>query len=212
MLLNKSGESSPSFTFSVRLRFQKTGLVRFMSHLDFTRSILRAMARADVPFIYSQGYSPHPKISFGPPLSLGWESETELMEIELAGKNDWKDLSQRINENLPDGLMLSEVVFVSKKGLLNKEIKYIAYSIVLPKDFDEKLIEKKLSVKFADKKIEIFKDEDRSGDDLTKSYFVLKVEETLKMKDVLNEICESSGWFYIFVKRLAFYDKDGNRI
>jgi radical SAM-linked protein len=170
------------------------------------------MARADVPFLYSQGYSPHPKISFGPPLTLGWESETEMMEIELAGKNDWKDLSKRINENLPEGLMLSEVISVAKKGLLNKEIKYISYSLGLPKDLNEKLIEEKLSIKFAGKRIEIYKDEGRSGNDLTKNYFVLKVEESVKMKDVLNEISESSGRFYIFVKRLAFYDKDGNRI
>ncbi|MDD5772482.1 MAG: TIGR03936 family radical SAM-associated protein [bacterium] len=212
MLLNKGGNNPPSFTFSVRLRFKKEGLVRFISHLDFTRSILRAMGRADIPFLYSQGYSPHPKISFGPPLSLGWESETEMMEIELAGKNDWKDLSEKINKNLPEGLMLSEVVFVSKKGLLNKEIKYIAYRLSLPRDLDKELLERKLSAKFADKKIEIFNDESRSGNDLTKNYFVLKVEESVKMKDVLNEITESSGWFYIFVKRLAFYDKDGNRI
>lgn len=212
MLLNKGGGNTSSFTFSVRLRFMKTDLIRFISHLDFTRSILRAMARADVPFIYSQGYSPRPKISFGPPLTLGWESETEMMEIELAGKNDWKDLSQRINENLPKGLLLSEVVFVSKKGLLNKEIKYIAYSLGLPKDFDLKLIEEKLNTKFAGKGIEMLKDESRSGNDLTKSYFILKVEVSVKMKDVINEISESSGRFYIFVKRLAFYNKDGNRI
>ncbi|MEW6088046.1 MAG: TIGR03936 family radical SAM-associated protein [bacterium] len=199
-------------TFYVRLRFKKEGLVRFISHLDFTRSILRGLARTGVPFVYTQGYSPRPRISFGPPLSLGWESETELMEIEVAEKADWMDLSRKVNENLPKGLNLAEVVFVNKKGMLNKEIKYIDYCIDLPKDFNKELLQKRLNIKFTGKRIELSQDEKRSKNNPEKDYFILKTEESVKMKDVLNEINESSGWFCVFVKRLAFYDKNENRI
>lgn len=163
-------------TSFIRLRFRKEGLVRFISHLDWTRAVLRAMNRAGVPFVWTQGFSPRPKVSFGPPLALGWESETELIEIEIARKVDLMGLSQKINENLPQGMQLIEAIFVSKKGGLNKEIKYIAYSV-----------------------------------DFSRDRFVLKVEASARMKDILNEISGSLGESSVSVKRLAFYDKDWNR-
>ncbi|MFH1287629.1 MAG: TIGR03936 family radical SAM-associated protein [bacterium] len=209
-------------TSSVRLRFRKEGLVRFISHLDWTRSILRGMARADVPFVYTQGFSPRPKISFGPPLSLGWESETELIEIEVGARLPrpcLMDLSQKINENLPCGLRLIEAVFVNKKGLLNKEIKYVTYSVGLPKDFDKELLEEKLvAAGFSPRSFISQAKACGYGYDYQFSpitghdYFILKVEVSARMKDVLNEISEPLGEFSIFVKRLAFYDKDWNRI
>lgn len=173
----------------VRLRFKKEGLVRFISHLDWTRAVLRAMRRADVPFVWTQGFSPRPKVSFGPPLSLGWESETELMEIEVAEMVDLMNLSQRINQNLPQGMQLVEAIFVGRGDQVGRQfvgdgharplrdIKYIAYSVDFPRD-----------------------------------HFVLKVEAARRMKDILNEISESLGESSVFVKRLAFYDKDWNRI
>jgi len=72
---------------TVRLKYAKGELLRFISHLDLLRELERTLRRADVPVIYSEGFSPRPKISAGPPLALGWTSDSEWIDVELAG--DW---------------------------------------------------------------------------------------------------------------------------
>ena len=56
--------------------------MRFLGHLDLTRMLLRTLRRAGVPLVYSQGFNPKPKVSFGPALSLGVVSEAEYMDFE----------------------------------------------------------------------------------------------------------------------------------
>ena len=74
---------------AVRLRYHKANEVRFLSHLDMMRELQRTLRRADVPVLYTEGYSPRPKLSAGPPLPLGWTSDSEWIDIELAG--DWPE-------------------------------------------------------------------------------------------------------------------------
>ncbi len=78
-------QAVPSTT--VRLQFRKTDIVRFISHLDVLRELERTLRRAEVPIVYTEGFSPRPKLSAGPPLALGWTSDAEWIDVELAG--DW---------------------------------------------------------------------------------------------------------------------------
>lgn len=71
----------------VRLRFTKTGKVRFTSHRDVARMWERALRRADLPVAYSAGFSPRPKLSFGLALSTGHESMAEYLDVELADQS-----------------------------------------------------------------------------------------------------------------------------
>ncbi len=72
---------------TVRLGYRKGDAVRFISHLDLLRELERALRRAEAPVLYTEGYSPRPKLSAGPPLALGWRSDSEWIDVELAG--DW---------------------------------------------------------------------------------------------------------------------------
>jgi radical SAM-linked protein len=83
---------------TVRMRYRKGEEVRFLSHLDMMRELERTMRRASVPVLYSEGYSPHPKVSAGPPLPLGWTSTCEWIDVELAG--EWS--KQRLTDLLID--------------------------------------------------------------------------------------------------------------
>ena len=67
----------------VRLRWGRAERFRYMSHLDNARFLERLLRRARWPVAYSQGFRPSMKVSFGPPLSVGFTSEAELMEITL---------------------------------------------------------------------------------------------------------------------------------
>ena len=73
----------------VRLGYRKGREVRFISHLDLLRELERTLRRAEAPVLYSEGFSPRPRLSAGPPLALGWTSHAEWIDAELAG--DWPE-------------------------------------------------------------------------------------------------------------------------
>src|SRR3954466_11109388 len=71
-------------SMKVRIRFSKLGKVRFTSHRDVARIWERALRRAAVPVAYTEGFSPHPKLSFGLALSTGHESLGEYLDVDIA--------------------------------------------------------------------------------------------------------------------------------
>lgn len=68
---------------SVRLFYTKRSKMRFISHLDMTRFMTRILRRAGLPVWYTEGFNPHLYITFALPLSLGFESDYEVMDIRL---------------------------------------------------------------------------------------------------------------------------------
>lgn len=67
----------------VRLRFSKLGKVRFTSHRDVARMWERALRRVELPVVYSEGFSPRPRLHFGLALSTGHESLAEYVDVDL---------------------------------------------------------------------------------------------------------------------------------
>ncbi|MBI5050095.1 MAG: TIGR03960 family B12-binding radical SAM protein, partial [Nitrospirae bacterium] len=55
----------------IRVIYSKTGALKYLSHLEVMRALLRAIRRADIPLVYTKGFHPHPKVSFGPALPVG---------------------------------------------------------------------------------------------------------------------------------------------
>ncbi|KPJ90831.1 MAG: hypothetical protein AMS18_09950, partial [Gemmatimonas sp. SG8_17] len=70
---------------TVRLGYSKGESLRFISHLELQRELERTFRRVAVPVLYSAGFSPRPRISAGPALALGWTSDAEWIDVELAG-------------------------------------------------------------------------------------------------------------------------------
>ena len=66
------------------IRFGKQPRLRFISHLDLQRFFQRAVNRTGLPIAWSQGFNPHPVMSFGSALALGWTSEYEIIDIKLS--------------------------------------------------------------------------------------------------------------------------------
>ncbi|MDI6740629.1 MAG: TIGR03960 family B12-binding radical SAM protein, partial [Candidatus Edwardsbacteria bacterium] len=86
-----------------RVRYAKGPEVRFISHLDMMRLWQRAIRRSGLPIAYSQGFSPHQKISFGPPLSLGFVSSAEYLDLQLE-KPVSDDIAAILNPHLAPGV------------------------------------------------------------------------------------------------------------
>lgn len=87
---------------TVRIRFVKKGNLQYVSHLDLQRTIHRVLIRAGIPMWYTKGFNPHPKISFGYPLSIGTESECEFLDIRLEREISMENLIKQLNCELTD--------------------------------------------------------------------------------------------------------------
>jgi radical SAM-linked protein len=94
----------------LRIRYAKRGRLRFTSHRDFSRAFERALFRARVPMAYSSGFNPHPRISYAGASPTGAASEAEYLEIGLSEVADPEVVRRVLDESLPDGLDLLEVV------------------------------------------------------------------------------------------------------
>jgi radical SAM-linked protein len=71
----------------LRIEYTKTDFLRYISHLDMVRLFERGLRRGQVPLVFSQGFNPHPRISFAAPLSVGYSSDAELVDIEI--EDNW---------------------------------------------------------------------------------------------------------------------------
>ncbi|QJA07956.1 DUF2344 domain-containing protein [Romboutsia sp. CE17] len=88
----------------IRVKFKKEGDMIYISHLDLQKLLQRAFRRADIELSYSQGYNPHPKMSYGNALALGTESYGEYVDIEIEEEIGVEEFLTRINEELPQGI------------------------------------------------------------------------------------------------------------
>ena len=87
-----------------RIRYGKKDEARFIGHLDVVRMFDRTLRRADIPVAYSQGYHPHQKLSFGPPLPLGMRSIAEYIDITLS--SPFPHIEEALQRELPRGIDL----------------------------------------------------------------------------------------------------------
>ena len=87
-----------------RIVFEKRGRVKYISHLDLNRCMLRAIRRSGLPAWYTEGFHPHMYLMFPLALSLGAESLCEVMDIRLTEEMPPEEILSRLNPALPEGL------------------------------------------------------------------------------------------------------------
>jgi radical SAM-linked protein len=118
-----------------RILFEKGSEMRFISHLDLMRTWERTLRRSGLPLAYSQGHHPHLKMSFGPPLPLGYRSRAEVFDLELSRPPDL-DLAERLDETLPAGLrVLAYKPILFKTPSLMSPLEGAAYRVRFPRTF-----------------------------------------------------------------------------
>lgn len=89
-------------------KFEKRDAVRFVSHLDVQRLFQRAFLRADIPLAYSQGFNPHPQLSFATALAVGYTSSAEWLDVKLSSDMAEADFIQGVNHVLPNGFFITK--------------------------------------------------------------------------------------------------------
>lgn len=101
---------------NVRIWFKKDKECRFISHLDLNRVMLRAVYRAKLPIWYTEGFNPHPFITFPLPLSLGFRGETECMDVRMLDEEfDLSSVAEVMNPFLPEGIRVYNATEIKMK-------------------------------------------------------------------------------------------------
>lgn len=95
--------------YRYRVIYAKEGPARYISHLDLVRLFDRAARRAGLPLAYTQGFNPHPKMSFAVPLAVGMAGEAEFADMELAMDIPAGEMKNALSEAMPEGLRLIKV-------------------------------------------------------------------------------------------------------
>jgi radical SAM-linked protein len=114
----------------LRVRFGRGEELKFISHLDLMRLWQRALHRAGVALAYSEGYTPHPRISLAAPLALGVTSDTELMDVYCIRWVSPHVFNSVVGKELPTGIKILQVHAV---GLLlpslQAQVRYAEYRV-----------------------------------------------------------------------------------
>ena len=115
----------------VRVWFSKTGTARYISHLDLNRCMSRAFHKAKLPLWYTEGFNPHVFLTFAAPLSLGFESYHESMDIRLIEDMPYTELIEKLNAGLPHDI---RVFAVTEPEMKANDIAFAEYVLRLEAD------------------------------------------------------------------------------
>lgn len=197
----------------IRLQITKDRDIRFISHLEYSRTISRAIRRAKLPAAYSEGFNPHLKFSLASALGVGVVSYTEFVEIELAEPVEVEAAARALSKALPRGIRViaADAVDTHHTALM-AQAAGASYRVTLPYDKDisaivadfnakESLLfqkaapKKKEKVKEIDVKFYIPKLDVELKDGKMIFTFDCKITQTGSMKavDLLNAMNEAYG-------------------
>ncbi|MBC7326584.1 DUF2344 domain-containing protein [bacterium] len=125
----------------VCLTISKKGKAKFISHLDLYRALERSLRRALLPIVFTEGYNPHPKLSFLTALELGATSDCEKAIIYLKEPLPLTQIQERLNLFLPDGIKVEDVSFL-KNDEISADSSLFLLQIQLPENASKEAFEK----------------------------------------------------------------------
>ena len=203
----------------IRFKYSKTGRAKYISHLDLMATIQRSFLRAGINLKYSEGFNPHPYMSVALPLSVGYESLCELIDIGIAD-----DAIPDIEAiKLPDGIQILEAYKPSRKF---SEISWIEItgSMEYAIKADANIIER-LNKRFHEESILISKRSKRGFKDLDIAPHIKDISfsidkcvgitakisaqnPTLNAEDLVNALDNDIKPAFADIKRIAIYDSN----
>ena len=127
-------ENETRQTYKYRVKLSKKGALKYISHLDFLKLVIKAVKKAKIDVAYSLGFNPSPKLSLGVALPLFVESDGELMDIELYKNMNTEDLSNKLNQSLHEYCRVIKCKKMPEKHeAIEMEARWASYSATLTK-------------------------------------------------------------------------------
>lgn len=118
-----------------RIKFEKRSRIKFIGHLDLLKVFQLSVNRAGLPIAYSNGFNPHQQMSFAQPLSLGFESVGEYIDIELSENINTEEIKDKLNTAFPEGLLVTGVrPFKQSEKAGASLITYASYEVTFPEN------------------------------------------------------------------------------
>lgn len=209
-----------------RIKFSKTGNVKFIGHLDVMRYFQKLIRRAGLDVKYTQGFHPHQIMSFTSPLSVGIESVGEYFDIETNSEIDPEYAVKVLNEYsvediqvlkyilLPDDAKKSMALLAGADYLIDMDFDETTITEFLNQDEIEVLKKTKKSEKMVDIRPLIYKIENREG----KLFMQLAHGSVANLKpglviDALSKFAKADRPEFVKMTRLEmYYEKDGKLI
>lgn len=148
-----------------RIKFTKTGSMKFIGHLDIMRYFQKAFRRADIDIAYSQGFNRHQLMSFAQPLGVGLTSDGEYLDVELNSSDSDEEMVVRLNAQMNDEIRVVSFHVLSDKGRNAMSIVSAAdYEIALKDGYTPvENFEEKFTAFMAQEKIEVEKKTKKSS-------------------------------------------------
>jgi radical SAM family uncharacterized protein/radical SAM-linked protein len=212
--LSRNGYDTETPSIKIRLQFSKTGSARYLSHLELTSALIRAMRRASFPFKYSKGFSSVPVMSFGPALRVGVAGLREYLDTELLLPFNAESGIGLLNRTLPEGMQISNFAFVSgKEKSLDSFITRYIYDIKTDKGISPDVPGKsEIQVQRKNRQFNMkdMIEEIRQLDEITFQLTVMDLGEVkVKLAEIASEIFRASI-DDLDVTRVAMTGWDGN--
>lgn len=199
--------------------------MRFISHLDMTRFMARLIRRAQLPVWYTEGFNPHLYMTFALPLSLGFESEYEVVDIRLLDDNyDISTLPEKLNAVCPPYIRFFDAAEPVKKA---GDVAAAEFSIIFDDASEirdalnqflsrESITVLKKTKKGDIKELEVadkikeFSVDEKDGNTLLRITLPAGSSENLNPELFLNKFFEEYGKYYCYViNRTAILDLKG---
>ena len=142
---------------NVRIFMHKKDRMKFVSHLDMNRFMTRILPLSKIPFWYTEGFNPHPYLTFALPLSLGFESEYEILDIKIEDDNFSNEMvKDALNKVMPEYIRVFDVcdavLKVGKIGFAEFKVTFSEYSEDLPQRLTAFLLQDSIPVEKTGKK------------------------------------------------------------
>ena len=138
--------------FRVLLKFSREGFVKYVSQLEQIDFFRRALKRTKLPLAYTNGFSPQVKAAFGPAIAVGYESESEYVDLSLTEKVELEQVKKEISKILPEGYKLLDAKYIplrfpSIESVVNLA-EYTVKGVKLEQDYlDEYLRQEQILIK-----------------------------------------------------------------
>jgi radical SAM-linked protein len=218
----------------IRIRFGKKGIVKFIGHLDIMRYFQKAFRRAGLDIRYSQGFHPHPNMSFASPLGVGLESTGEYLDVELNTCGDLEAMKAAVNAQMTEGITVYNIRLLPD-GAKN------AMSLIAAADYEVSFregmmpctvdaLKEAVTAFSARSEITVLKKTKKSEREMDIRPYIYQLEVTdsgiirmqvsagsvtnLKPELVMQTLCEKEGLtcdsYAWLVTRLDMYADDGN--
>ncbi|HIV16949.1 MAG TPA: DUF2344 domain-containing protein [Candidatus Alectryocaccobium stercorigallinarum] len=94
----------------IRIKFSKTGSLKYIGHLDVMRFFQKAIRRAGFDVVYSEGFSPHMLMSFAQPLGVGVTSGGEYFDLDIKSADISVRMKEMLNAQMPEEIRVLEIV------------------------------------------------------------------------------------------------------